>query len=63
MKVISTGLVVPQIKEIMKTLTTQIIILRMTQAGFTFHSSFLFRNEEIFIQIDKLDELDRIAHA
>ena len=27
-----------------------------------FQSSF-FQNEEIFIQIDELDELDRITHA
>ena len=26
------------------------------------HSSF-FQNEEIFVQLDKLDELDRITHA
>ena len=25
--------------------------------------SFFFQNEEIFIQLDELDELDRIAYA
>ena len=24
---------------------------------------FFFKNEEIFVQLDKLDELDRITHA
>ena len=26
-------------------------------------SSFFFQNEEIFVQLDELNELDRIAHA
>ena len=27
------------------------------------HSGFFFQNKRIFVQLDELDELDKIAHA